>query len=217
MKKFEFIFIAVIFLYLAASGIKGFSNDYQDLQNDVVRIHILANSDTEQDQNLKLQVRDRILEYTSGWVSGCSSAAEAEEIFSARIDEINSIAQEMVHECGYEYTTSSEVIRMDFDDRVYGNITMPHGSYKAVRVKIGSAGGHNWWCVMYPPLCVPAAGAEVNIDDYSGYFTEGEIDIMKNCDKYQLKLKCAEIYNNIRTLICGSSDISKPAAEGEYA
>lgn len=201
MKKFEIIFVVMLVLYLSTAGIREFSNDYEKLQDDVVRIHILANSDSEEDQALKLRVRDIILESTAGWTDGCSSADEAADVFQSRIDDINSIAQDYVCSEGYGYETLSEVVDMDFDDRVYGDITMPHGNYKAVRVKIGSAEGHNWWCVMYPPLCVPAAGDRVDIDDYSEYFSEGEIDIMKNCGKYKVKLRCAEIYNDVKKIL----------------
>ena len=197
MKKFEIIFIAAIALFLCLSGIRDVNDDYLSLQNDVVRMHILANSDSEEDQNLKLQVRDRILEGTRGWTEGCTSAEEAESVYESRIDEINSMAQQYVYEAGYDYETRTEVLRMDFDDREYGDITMPQGNYSAVRITIGEAEGHNWWCVMYPPLCVPAAGAQSDIDSFSGYFTDGEIDLMKNCGKYKLKLRCAEIYNRI--------------------
>lgn len=197
MKKAEFIFVAILVIYLGISGIRTFNNDYQELQNDVVRIHILANSDSDEDQVLKLKVRDKVLEYTNGWVENCSNADEAEQIFLARIDEINSIAQNTVDECGYGYMTSSEVTHMKFDNRKYGNITMPEGTYKAVRITIGSAEGHNWWCVMYPPLCIPASCGELDINDYNRYFTDGEIDIIENCNKYTIKLRCAEIYNSI--------------------
>lgn len=201
MKRFEIIFISIVIFYLGISGIKSIGHDYEELQNDVIRLHILANSDTDEDQALKLRVRDRILEATEGWVSDCKSAEEAEAVFAARIDEINSVAQSFINECGYSYETSSEVVQMEFDNREYGNITMPHGSYKAVRIKIGSAEGHNWWCVMYPPLCVPAAGTQVDIDDFAEYFTDGEINLMKNCHKYTLRLRCAEIYNDLKNRV----------------
>lgn len=202
MKKLEFIFVLALAVYLIISGldIEGFSKDYNSLQDNVVRIHILANSDEKYDQELKLAVRDRILEYTNGWLSGCSSADEAIAVLSTRIDEINNIAQAKVNECGYSYTTKSEVVEMKFDDRVYDDITMPHGKYTAVRVTIGTASGHNWWCVMYPPLCIPASGGELNIDDYDMYFTEGEIDIMKNCKDYEIKFRIAEVYDFVKSL-----------------
>ncbi len=206
MKKFEIIFVLGLLLAIAGSGIRSFGKNYSELQRDVVRIHILANSDSDEDQALKLQVRDRILEYTNGWLENCQSAEEAKKILSSRIDEINGIAQARVAECGYGYTTQSEVVDMNFDDRVYGNITMPHGYYSAVRVTIGEAEGKNWWCVMYPPLCVPAAAdkqGDFDINDYSGYFTDGEIKILENCSEYEIRFKCVEIYNDIANSIKG--------------
>lgn len=199
-KKAEIAFVAILVIYLALSGIRNFNSDYSHLQNDVVRIHILANSDSEEDQNLKLSVRDEILQYTNGWLSGCSSAAQAREILSSKIDEINTIAQQKVTASGYDYQTKSGLVNMEFDDRTYGDITMPHGLYSAVRVTIGAAAGHNWWCVMYPPLCIPAAGGTLKIDDYDDYFTDGEMDILKNCGKYKVKFRCVEVFNDLVSL-----------------
>lgn len=193
MKKAELIFVISLALFLVISGVKDVRRDYDHLRESVVRIHILANSDSEEDQALKLEVRDEILSYTDQWLSECKSVSEARDILEGRMDEIQQIAAEKIRNCGYDYPAESELVNMRFDDRVYGNITMPEGNYDAVRVTIGEAAGHNWWCVMYPPLCIPAAGDELDIADYSGYFTEGEIDIMKNCSRYKVRLKCAEL------------------------
>lgn len=201
IKKAEIAFVAILVIYLAISGIRDFSSDYSHLQNNVVRIHILANSDSEEDQNLKLNVRDEILSYTNNWLSGCASAKQAREILGSKIDQINQIAQEKVSASGYSYTTQSGLVDMEFDDRTYGDITMPHGLYSAVRVTIGEAAGHNWWCVMYPPLCVPAASGVLNIDDYDEYFTDGEMDILKNCGKYKVKFRCVEMFNKLLSAI----------------
>ena len=190
MKKLEFIFVLALAVYLIISGldIEGFSKDYNSLQDNVVRIHILANSDEKYDQELKLAVRNRILEYTNGWLSGCSSADEAIAVLSTRIDEINNIAQAKVNECGYSYTTKSEVVEMKFDDRVYDDITMPHGKYTAVRVTIGTASGHNWWCVMYPPLCIPVAVKVTESEEVKeDFFSEEEIEIMEKPKKFKVR------------------------------
>lgn len=199
MKKFEIIMFICLVAFVLFSGVRGFDKDYSQLQNDVIRIHILANSDANEDQELKLRVRDRILESSSQWLSGCKDAGHAQEVINEHMDEINNIALDEIRQSGYDYNVNSEIVKMEFDDRVYGNITMPHGNYTALRVTIGSAQGHNWWCVMYPPLCIPAAGKqEVSLGDYTQYFTDGEIKILENCSDYEIKFKCAEIYNQIK-------------------
>ncbi len=197
IKKAEVAFVAILVIYLALAGIRDFNSDYSHLQNNVVRIHILANSDSDEDQNLKLSVRDEILSYTNDWLSGCTSAAQAREILGSKIEQINEIAQQKVNASGYSYETQSGLVNMEFDDRTYGDITMPHGLYTAVRVTIGEAAGHNWWCVMYPPLCVPAAGGVISVDDYDEYFTDGEMDILKNCSRYKVKFRCVEMFNKL--------------------
>lgn len=169
----------------------GFEKNYEDLQSDVLRMHIIANSDSTQDQNLKLAVRDRLLQSSEEIFGDCSSISEAEINVSENLELIEEISKEVINENGYDYTVKAELVNMEFDTRTYENFTMPSGTYDAVRVTIGQAEGQNWWCVMYPPLCIPASS------DCSDYFSEGEYDIITRPEKYQVKLKCVEIYKKI--------------------
>ncbi|MDO5560109.1 MAG: stage II sporulation protein R [Oscillospiraceae bacterium] len=202
MRKFEIILFLSLAAYLVLSGVRGFDKDYRALQNDVVRIHIMANSDANSDQELKLRVRDAILGHSSKWLENCNDSEQAQEIINAHLGEINDIARSEIQAAGYDYDVNSQIVKMDFEDRVYGNITMPRGNYTALRVTIGEAKGHNWWCVMYPPLCIPAAGSQdVELEDYTQYFSDGEIKILENCSGYEIRFKCAEIYNSIKEKI----------------
>lgn len=188
MKKNIILFGGLV-LAVIISNIGSFISDGQaldELRGSVLRLHILAESDSEYDQNLKIKVRDRLLE--SDIFSGAESLEEAEKLAEDRLPEIIDIAEQTLRENGCYVPVTAELTDMDFDERVYGNITMPSGNYRALRIKIGSARGHNWWCVMYPPLCIPSAcEVEENEDAEEVFFTEKEIDIMNRPEKYKVR------------------------------
>lgn len=188
MKK-NIIFFGGLVLAVIISNIGSFVRDGQaldELRGSVLRLHILAESDSEYDQNLKIKVRDKLLE--SDIFSGAKSLEEAEKLAEEKLPEIIDIAEQTLMENGCDIPVTAELTYMDFDERVYGNITMPSGNYRALRIKIGSAKGHNWWCVMYPPLCIPSAcEIEENEDAEEVFFTEKEIDIMNKPKKYKVR------------------------------
>lgn len=174
------------------------------LRGRVLRLHILANSDSEEDQRLKLLVRDELLR--SGYFSGAADLSEAEAIVQERLGDIEDTAEDVLRENGCTDSVTAELETTDFTDRVYGDITMPSGEYKALRIKIGKAEGHNWWCVMYPPLCIPAAcGSEDEETDVAEdesaeeeYFDDEELDILKKPKKYKVRFA---IWDKIKSLI----------------
>ena len=116
--------------------------------------HVLANSDREYDQELKLKVRDAVLEYLRPGMEKCESREEAEEYLAAHIYGINSTAERVINEEGYEYDVKTELSKEHYPVRYYANAAFPEGVYQSLRVTIGKGEGHNWWCVMYPPLCL---------------------------------------------------------------
>ena len=202
-KKHELILAAGLILTILISNAAGFVRDgraLDRLRGSVLRLHILADSDSERDQTLKLRVRDALLE--SGVLDGADSLEEAEASAAEKLPEIERIAETVLRANGCGLPVEAELADTEFDVRTYGDITMPAGNYRALRVKIGSAQGHNWWCVMYPPLCLPAAcektdeteevnsEAESVTDDKAAEeesFDEKELDILKKPKKYKLK------------------------------
>ncbi len=166
------------------------------LRKSVLRLHILANSDSEYDQNLKIKVRDALLE--SDILAGADSLESAEKIAQDNLDRIIETAEDVLSENGCNLPVSAEIADVEFDERVYGDITMPSGEYRALRVKIGSAEGKNWWCVMYPPLCIPAA-CEVEEDKSAEeVFSESELDIMYHPKKYEVRFA---IWDKIKEIL----------------
>lgn len=126
---------------------------YEDIVNEIIRFHVIANSDSEEDQNLKLKVRDKVIEYVSDKLKDCEDLNDAREFIVNNKSSIEAIAKDTVTENGYSYEVTSMLSRENFPDKAYGDLIFPQGEYEAYRILIGEAKGQNWWCVMFPPLC----------------------------------------------------------------
>ena len=164
MKGFETIlFIGIIFTFLI-STINRTVAVGTEVRSETLRLHIIANSDSDFDQELKLKVRDRILEATGELFAEVSGKTEAVAAAEYSSDDIKKIAEAVIKEEGYDYSVQVEVTEMWFETRSYDGFTLPAGDYDTVRIIIGAGEGKNWWCVMYPALCIP--GAEQNIEQY---------------------------------------------------
>ena len=153
-----FLFLmAVIFAALSAcagtQNITSHSGDYEYLSENVLRLHIRAASNSEEDQNTKLALRDAILERYSSELSEYGSFTEARENINRKTGEINEFVNTYLNKNGIDYESVVTVGKSTFPDRTYDNIFFPAGEYTALRIDLGSAEGENWWCVMYPPLC----------------------------------------------------------------
>ncbi|MCC8110512.1 MAG: stage II sporulation protein R [Ruminococcus sp.] len=175
------------------------ANSLQQLESSVLRLHILANSDSIDDQALKLKVRDGVLAYTSGLLDGTEmDLGDVECMVSAHLTDLEEAAQDIVEACGYDYPVTVELTEMAFEDRTYEDLVMPAGTYDTLRIAIGSAQGQNWWCVMYPALCLPSA-AYVTVDDEteSTVFSKEERDMLEHHEKYVIRLKCVEWLESI--------------------
>lgn len=135
-----------------------------EIRSETLRLHIIANSDSDADQALKLKVRDRVLEATGELFADVSGKTEALSAAEYSADDIKAITEEVIAEEGFDYSVQVDVTQMWFETRKYENFALPAGDYDAVRIIIGDGEGKNWWCVMYPSLCVP--GAEENIEKY---------------------------------------------------
>lgn len=178
-------------LTILISNAMSFVNDgrkLDELRGSVLRLHILANSDDEEDQRLKLCVRDALLEQSDRLFGGADSLEAAEAMAEAELPEIERIACETLRAQGSSQTVKAELVDMHFDERVYDGLTMPEGDYRALRIELGAADGHNWWCVMYPPLCLPAAySVAINKSAEEEHFDKKELDIMYRPKKYRIR------------------------------
>lgn len=170
-----------------------------DISDSVLRLHIIANSDTEADQQLKLQVRDRLLRDCGALFEDASTAAESELAARQNLNLIQEAALDEIHQRGYDYPVNVSVGDCRFPTKTYGNIMLPAGTYNALRVVIGSGKGQNWWCVMYPPLCFVNGVAQVSEESeelLKENLTDDEYRLITQSNgepSIHLKFKIAEI------------------------
>lgn len=157
MKRFELAIAIGLLCSILLTSFTAFAQECDDIRHEVVRLHILANSDSDEDQALKLAVRDAILAGTEDMFTSARTKEEAERLAAGRLAEIEALAEAEILRQGYDYQVSARIVNRFFDTRVYEDFTMPAGRYDAVQVEIGAGAGKNWWCVMFPPMCLPAA------------------------------------------------------------
>ena len=131
-----------------------------EIYDNVLRLHVLANSDSEADQALKLAVRDAMLGVGSGLFDGVTTRDEAEKILKENLALFEDAAARTIAEAGYSYPVRFELGEEEYPTRTYGSLCFPSGNYLSLRVIIGEGEGQNWWCVLYPPLCMSAASAD---------------------------------------------------------
>ena len=158
------------------------------IYEDTVRLHILACSDSEEDQALKLLLRDAVLNKYGDELSVYESVEEAEERLNERLDEIRAFSDAKIKELGYEYKTEVTLTREWYDTRDYEEFSLPCGYYTSLRIIIGEGEGKNWWCVMFPPMCLDAATSG------AAYNYEENVLITK---KYKVKFKILELISEI--------------------
>ena len=155
MKKLKiFITLAIligIFIFTCAYSYVSAISD--NLYNSIFRLHVIANSDSEEDQNLKYIVRDNLINYMNDNCKSLNNKAEVIQYAQDHLDQIRQVAEEAIKGNGYNYSVQVEIGNFEFPTKNYGDITFPAGFYDALRVKIGKSSGKNWWCVMFPPLC----------------------------------------------------------------
>ena len=195
------LFLLIAFIFISAySYVSAISND---LSSSVFRLHVIANSDTDEDQNLKYKVRDSLLEYMNSLCSSVCSKDEAMNIAKSHVDDFKAIAKNVIVSNGYNYDVDISIGECDFPTKHYGDVSLPAGNYDALRVKIGSASGKNWWCVMFPPLCfvdissgvVPDSSKELLQDSMSNE----EYDLITdthNSSEMSFKFKIVELFES---------------------
>ena len=166
------------------------------IYEDTVRLHILANSDSEEDQALKLKIRDDVLGNFSSSLSHIESTEEAKREINALLPEIEAFAESKVREYGYNYDVKATLTREWYDTREYEDFTLPKGYYTSLRIIIGNGGGQNWWCVMFPPLCLDMATESAPSDDGIKKYSDSEITLISG-NGYRAKFKILELVSSI--------------------
>lgn len=170
-----------------------------DLRQNVLRLHIIANSDSEADQAVKLLVRDRILEQAADIFSGETELKIAEKKAEEGLSGFCETAKEALSENGFSYGATAEIGLSYFETREYEDFTLPAGNYRSLIIRLGAAEGKNWWCVVFPAVCIPAA-ADASLSDS----TSGEsAQIAEHPQKYVMRFKTVEIYEDLKKFLNG--------------
>ena len=187
LSKISVVVSCVIILTCLVS-MSRFNVSCQKIRGDVLRLHVIADSDSEEDQSLKLKVRDRILSETGDLFLTSTSYEEAVELTNKILPQIIDAAEDEIRANGFDYTVQAKLDYTDFDTRHYEGYTLPAGEYLALNVTIGEGQGRNWWCVMFPSICLSPS---LDLDDK---LSEDEIDVIKGYDNYKVKFKLVEWY-----------------------
>ena len=159
------IIIGLTYTYFTSTPNENIEEIQSGISNKIIRFHVIANSDTNEDQELKLKVKEAVVNYTCDILANSKSIDESRIILKKETDNILAICKQVISENGYNYKVNAELSDVYFPTKSYGQYTFPPGNYEAYQIKIGDAKGQNWWCVLYPPLCFV---------DISHGFVEGE-------------------------------------------
>ena len=198
------IFIGAFITLVFMLATKSYSYNIQKgIADEVIRLHVLANSDEDYDQQLKIKVKDGIVKMLENELHNSMSKDETRIILLQNLDKIEDKAKEIIEENGYNYNVSAKITFGNFPTKQYGDVVLPAGEYEALKVEIGEAKGKNWWCVMFPPLCfVDASVKEVPKEDkdlLKSVLTDTEYDIVTKADNendipIKIKFKIVEMW-----------------------
>ena len=172
----------------------GFAAACEDISERVLRLHVIAASDSAEDQAIKLKVRDAILAKTAGKMDGVATREEARTALENMLPQIEKAGNHCLSQLGYTDTVTAELCTMYFSTRRYDTVTLPAGEYEALRVTIGEGRGQNWWCVVYPPMCLSGA-CETELADV---LTDYETDIVTDTERYRVRFKVVEWYQLLK-------------------
>ena len=191
-------YVAIVILLIALMALSFLPvHGEREIYDTVVRLHVLANSDTEEDQALKLKVRDTVLAAAAPYVEGCTTQAEAVEALTAYLPELEAAASAVIAAEGYDYPVTVLLGEEDYPTRTYESCAFPAGKYVSLRVCIGEAEGQNWWCCLFPPLCLSAAIAKQDNEDafIQVGLTKDQYSIITETGKtkYKVRFKLLEV------------------------
>lgn len=190
MKPYKIFLPLFMVLTLTLSFIQPIIATSEQISNKVLRLHILANSDSTEDQNIKLELKNYFLENTADLFVG-KTVEENITIAKENTDYIENLCNSFLSDNGYDYKADVAVAKEYFDTRVYDDFTLPAGTYNSIKIEIGEGAGHNWWCIVFPSVCLSACSTSI-----SDYLTDEEMELIN--DGYTPKFKIVEIYEKMK-------------------
>ncbi|MBQ3099785.1 MAG: stage II sporulation protein R [Clostridia bacterium] len=164
---------------------------------DTIRLHVLANSDSDEDQSLKLKVRDRIIDTIAEMTDSVSSRSEAEAVIESKLSDVEALARETITDEGFDYSVKAVLNEEYYPERSYDGIRLPEGNYLSLRILIGEGEGQNWWCVLYPPLCTSSSEPQKELAQAG--FTGEQIRLLCEDEnpKYVVRFRILEFLHGI--------------------
>ena len=199
LKTFIILSILLI-LFFIVTAYSYATNISEGLSENIFRLHILANSDSEEDQTLKLKVRDAVFEYMKTLTNDMTDKQAVIELSKKHLQDFKKIAEDVICQNGYDYSVNIEIGNFYFPTKYYGNISLPAGNYDALKIEIGKANGQNWWCSLFPPLCFVSISSGVVDEEGEEYLKENlseeEFEIISSSSsEIEFKFKIVELMN----------------------
>ena len=195
------ILIGLVYAYATSKSNNDITSLQKGIADKIVRFHVIANSDSSEDQSLKLEVKKAVVSYTSELLSSSHSIEETQQLLTDNTDTIINITKNVISENGYDYPVTAELKDTYFPTKSYGNYTFPPGTYRAYQIKIGNAEGQNWWCVLYPPLCFIDIShgivGEESEDMLRETLTTDEFDAISGGCKVKYRFRYLTFLNNL--------------------
>ena len=200
LKRWELALVLGVLVTLCTGAWLG--GEQAELAGQVIRLHVIANSDSEGDQALKLAVRDRILEEAQGLYPEGATLEEARAALEENLDALALAGQQVVEGAGYDYLVTAQLTECWFPTKEYEDFALPAGDYTALRIVIGAGEGQNWWCVAFPPLCLGAASQSVEEAAQAGYFDADQTALITGeTGGYALKFKGMELLGELKRFL----------------
>lgn len=192
--------IIIAFMFLILFNMSSFAYNCDEIRTDTIRLHIIASSDSEKDQKIKYTVRDELLKKYPALFTDNTTRKEAEQILSAELNTIETFVNEILAERDINYSADVKLKEEYFETRIYDNgIILPAGRYMSLIINLGNAQGKNWWCVIFPSLCLPAAQNTEEIIE--SVYTSDEKSILTSPDKYEIRFRLLEYIEIIRNKV----------------
>lgn len=218
MKNFKrFLILFALFTIYILFSLVSYSNAVSaDISNSVFRLHVIANSNSDEDQALKYKVRDALIDYMNSISKDISSKEEAIKIAEENKDNFYNIAKEVINNNGFDYDVNIKIGNFSFPTKTYGDISLPAGFYDALKVEIGNANGKNWWCVMFPSLCFVDVSEGIVPDeskeDLQSNLQEEEYNLISSDDlEFQVKFKLVELFENAKIIMANKDYTGIPS------
>ena len=190
-------FVCLLALSVAALFIVHCSIEKTQLQDGIIRLHVIANSDSESDQAQKLRVRDAVLAYLDPVLADASSVADAQERINANIPQLKETIIRFLQQEGSEMPVKISLAESSFDTRYYDTFALPAGVYQSLKIELGNAQGKNWWCVAFPSLCIPSAGKSFSDVAAGAGFSNQLTNSLASGNKYEVRFFVFDLLGRI--------------------